>query len=75
MEVGWSHSRENHIYICLSELQINFYFKEYSPSGFEIKGYFAFQKKSRRYLVNSLIIFFSETPKKCTESATILFFV
>jgi hypothetical protein len=40
-----------------SELQIFFYFKEYSPPDFEIKGCFAFQKKSRGYLVNSQINF------------------
>jgi hypothetical protein len=37
----------------ITELQIIFYFKEYSTHDFEIKGYFAFQKKSRGYLVNS----------------------
>jgi hypothetical protein len=33
------------------ELQIIFYFKKYLPPDFEIKGYFAFQKKLRGYLV------------------------
>jgi hypothetical protein len=49
--------------IRLSELQIIFYFKEYSPPGFEIKGYFALQKKSRGYLVKSLIFSFRNTSK------------
>jgi hypothetical protein len=58
-------------YICptcycfaFSELQIIFYFKEYSPLGFEIKGYFAFQKKSRGYLENSHFFFFCRNTNK-----------
>jgi hypothetical protein len=64
-------------WLLAPELQIIFYPKEYLPPEFEINGYFAFQKKLRGYLVNSLIIFFFnfntiETPKNVIATILLL---
>jgi hypothetical protein len=53
-----------------AELQIIFHSKEYSPSDFEIKGYFCFQKEPRGYLVNWSFNFCNLLKKHWTNVTT-----